>query len=538
MAKHGIHSCRNCGAPLGIPDDNDRFSTCRYCGSVLEDVTPPEVRAAGEVRIVVADRVGVDPASLATYAGPGRGIGAVAVASTVVALVIGAVAVLAATGAGPLGGDDPVTPGGASIFSWSTAVSVASDNDSGPDAVGIARSSDGVEIVYLDPDADEPVRWSVDRELEDENFVQFIGTQALVLVASGSELIGIRRGTGAEAWTATLSDAVQPNICRGCVRRFGEVAVTLSIDGVLAGTDVSTGALRWSHRLEATPRQIVDVGGNPAVLDSEGGTTDLRVFSATDGDLLERLPLSCPDTTFGGRETVQIYDHLFALGDGTVLYIADGTFSGCAQRWAAGSGGAPMWEVPYAYADPSGAAPESVVIAGGQVLIADRNVVDVLDLATGAPRRLAERPDAELSPIGLAEGVAVLAERTTRGTSRWSIVGLDVATGDERWRFDPEVPDRIEATRAFAVGDAWTAAMTSAGLAVVQYREEAVELVIQTIPLASGTASSPVTIDLSGRGITDTLTVHGWAGDDLLLTMVGSFIVVDAPSGRIATEVG
>lgn len=536
MTRHATHQCRNCGAPLGIPADHDRYFTCRYCGSVLEDVTPPEQRAAGSLQIVVATEPAVDPDALRSYAKPSRTLGCIGVVITVLALIGVAAGVLAA-GDGISEVTDGLSSGGGRRIHNYAALDTVPSGGSAPEVVAVARTTDDLQIVYLDLDGSPQVRWSVPRELEDEVFTQFVVADDLVVVSAGRELFALDRATGDQAWASTLSDAVQPNLCRGCVERFGNSIVTLTVDGVLTATSLAGGETQWSERLTETPRQVVRIGEDPAVLDTVDGVTVLRVFSTATGAEIETLPLSCPDLTFGGRNAIGIYEHLHPVGDGTVVYLANPAFGGCAQRWGPGAGGAPMWEVTYGYPDPSGADDESVIVAADTVLVADRTAVDVLDLATGTPRRVAEVPDADLFPIGTTDGVAVLAARSTRGTAAWSIRGIDLASGGERWRFDPEASGTMLAPRTFAAGEGWTAAVTSGGVSVAQYDPERIELDLRTIEPASGTPSPPRTIDLSGRGITDTLTVHGWSGDDLVVAMVGSLIAVDGPTGRITAEV-
>ena len=64
------HACTNCGAALAIPKHHDRYFSCSFCGSVLEDTTPPEQQSAGTITIQVADSRSLDTSQLTSYAAP------------------------------------------------------------------------------------------------------------------------------------------------------------------------------------------------------------------------------------------------------------------------------------------------------------------------------------------------------------------------------------------------------------------------------------------------------------------------------------
>ncbi len=539
MARRRTHECRNCGAPLGIPEDHERFFVCGSCGSVLEDVTPPEAPPQSPIQITVATAA-VERSELRSYSAPRRAggrllgaVAAVAVAAGGVAYASGAMDGLAEMAETAVARDR--------VHNHATATTIGSDDSTGADVVAVARTTDGIELQYLDLDATSPQRWAVAADLPEgqEVFTQLAATPELVIVSSGSTLRAHDRARGAVAWSATLSDVIEPNICTACFRLVGDRVVTLTADGVLAAHAVGSGEQVWAATLQETPRQIVLLGGNPAVLDTVAEVTSLHVFAALDGAPLAQLPLSCADETFGGRNPVGINEHLLEGPDGSIVFVGTPTFGGCAQRWDPGSTSAPAWEVAYQYPSPSGIDATHARVTPAGILIASGTVVELLDLGTGAPRRITELPDSDLLPLGVGgEGVAVVAAQSTRGSATWSLQGIDLGTGGTRWTFALEATDSLlEPGPRFAVDDAWTATLDGADLVVAQYRPDDVALVTQTIPVASGTASQPSTIDLSGEGITDLLSAFDWAGRDLHLSMDGTYLVVDAAGGVLRAAV-
>lgn len=540
MARKQTHECRNCGAPLGIPEDHERFFTCKYCGSVLEDVTPPEQKAQGQIQINLAS-IPIDSDTLKSYAKPVKRAGIVIMLAVFGVIGVSIAAVVAAV-AGSDGLLDTVT-GKRQVYNHASSATIASDDDTGPDVVNVARTSDELQLQYLDFDASPPTRWSVAADLPEssEVFTQFVAAPELVVVSAGDLLRAHNRGSGAVAWTATLTDKVEPNICTDCFRLVGDRVVTLTADGVLAAHSLTSGEQIWSRTLEEVPRQIVMFGENPAVLDTVADVTTLHVFSAAGGEDTAQVPLSCIDPTFGDVRDVGIYDHLFQGPGGSVVYIGNPAFSGCAQYWTPASTSTPAWQVAYEYPDPTGADPAHVQVSASTVLVAAGTSIDLLDLATGAVRRVTDLSDTTLYPVGPVEngGVAVVAAESTRGSASWSLQGIDLNTGGVKWTFGVEASELLlEDSFSFAVDDVWTATLGGPGVVVAQYRPDDVALVTQTIPLDSGTASQPAIIDVDRSGFSDTLTVLDWFGTDLHLSMNGTYLVADVAGGKLRSQVG
>lgn len=534
-----VHECRNCGAPLDIPTEHERYFTCRYCGSVLEDTASDDQRRAGAFEIRIAVDPGVDREALTSYARPARAAKAV-IGVIVAVFAVSTIGALVAAVAGSDGVSSITeafdSDGGPDVYGYGAGAVVPADDGSEDDLVLAVRGADEGSIAYADLDdrSGNRFRWRVKHDFESDTFTQFLATDDRVLVSNAADVLALDRATGAEVWTARLSDEIQPTLCRDCFRIHGGVVVTLSVDGVLAGHSVATGEKQWSVTLAETPRQIVSVGPDIGVLDRPADDVVLRVFAPAGGAERPARALTCPDQTFGGRRSIGLYESLFPVADG-FLSIADPSFGGCIQRW--GPAPQPVWEVPFEVADPSGVEPDNVVRSGGggriAVGLADR--VDVVDVASGAVTASTTLADVDVFPVALVGNAVVVGAERTRGTSAWSLRG--VVGGAERWTFELEGGDPHDPFASPHVsGDAWLARPTSTGVAVLQVRDDKGQVVLHTITPDTGMPTAPVVFDLGEPAATFGVSILGWVGDRIHLAQQSRLLVIDVPTGRIVAD--
>ncbi|HUF38000.1 MAG TPA: PQQ-binding-like beta-propeller repeat protein [Anaerolineales bacterium] len=566
------HKCPNCGAPLGIPQEHERYFKCTFCGTVLEDRATKEEQETGvfNIRISKDDISAAQQARLETYSAPpvitsyasgytptatGNRIGCII--TTVILLFVGSilfftiVPTLAATGAIavffrslgietdriPLVDDDDL--GGLRLYSFGPTAMLPSDNDTTPDFVAVARASDETErLVYVDLENDPELRWMVEVTGEDVTYVysQFLSDGTRLYFSASNRIMAFNRLQGTLLWESALSDEIQHNICPGCFQLFGDTIVTLSAGGTLEAWDAATGARRWEVRLNKTPRQIVNFGGQPGVLDQDDDHTYFNVFNLADGSLADRFVPACPNEPFpDDPQELGIYDMMLGRPEGNGAYFFAGIFDpGCVQYWTPGAA-QPAWTATYRADIGRNIEHGDLVLAEDALYIAVTGGTYTVDLANGAFTVLHENADYNFSPIGARDGVLVLMAERTRGTRRWEVWGLDAALGNVKWTFLPQAADYFdgESSPLFAAGD-WTAGLTPAGLTVVQLFDELPRAVIQTIPLQSGTASEPLTFHFSDIPGGHWIDILGWRGSEFWVTEATNLFVIDITSGEAA----
>jgi len=543
------HDCPNCGAGLKVTEGAGGYETCSSCGSVLEDQASPEERAAGVSRMEITGQL--SDAELDALRRAGRGAGrALGVGMGVLVLGVTAAVVFASVGsdlasiAPVVGGaqddDGSAESAGGGVpqfYSFGPSAMLASDDDTSPDFVGVANGPGRPQLLYVDFDADPGLRWTA--EVSDDAsgvYNQVLADETRVYFSWPGHVTAYNRGLGTVIWEAALSDEIQHNICPGCFQLFGDAIATLSVDGTLEVWDAATGGSRWQRSLVETPRQIVNLGGNPAVLDRVGEEIELQVFDLIDGEVREQLPLGCPNPSFPGtRDAVGPYDPLLAAPDGSSLFYIGGFFGACAQRWDV----APAtlaWETAFSRQPGLHLELEELVLTDASVLFAVGGALFSADRGSGEVRTLLEVEDHELFPIGAADGVLTVRAKKTRGTSTWELWGVDTERGNVKWTFAPEAADLFDLPSHPLDSDgAWIAGLTGGGLTVAQLYDEPGRLVLQTIPLQSGTASAPITVDLPGTGALWT-RVLGWRGNELRLLVDTTMRVIDVTSGNVSAR--
>ncbi|MCS6911350.1 MAG: PQQ-like beta-propeller repeat protein, partial [Anaerolineales bacterium] len=130
-----------------------------------------------------------------------------------------------------------------------------------------------------------------------------LATNELVIVLNKARLIALRRGSGAIAWEAPLSDEVSLNICRECIRLIGDKVFALSDDGTLQAFEAATGRSLWTFQaIQDTPRGLYVLAGRPAFMDRNEKTEGLLyVFDPASGAHQTFKPECTSDPSFGPR---------------------------------------------------------------------------------------------------------------------------------------------------------------------------------------------------------------------------------------------
>ncbi len=559
------HVCPNCGAPLGIPEKHERFFKCQFCGTILEDQATREEQETGvfKIKISQADISSARAARVPVYTTPpvqtsrqpGRlgcviGIavfllvGGILAASLVPALfAAGTISQVIEEGAvQELIEVDSSGPGGLRLFHYGPGFLLPSDNDTSPDFAGVSSAPESkVYLTYVDFENEPALRWITEMTGEKANnvFNRILADDARLYISYANKIAAYNRTQGTLIWESSLSDEIQHNICQGCFQLFGDSIATLSVDGTLQAWDSTSGSMSWQAKLEATPRQVVDFGGNPGVLDESDGTTGFKVFNLSDGSVKQQIFPACPNEPFpNDPQEVGIYDHVQPVpGDAGAVFFGGFFEPGCAMRWLPGAD-EPAWMATFDSRIVSNIKPENLLLTTDVLFIGVRNGTYAIDMASGAFRVLIEDEDYEFFPIDARDGVLIVRVERTRGTRQWEVWGLDAVLGNVKWTYVPDAAGYIDSTSVSGVVSAtgeWHAGLTSNGLTVVQIFDDSPHIVFQTISPQSGTASSPVTVDLTDGPGSLQIKVLGWRNNAfwLIVSRGGPMVlVIDVATGE------
>ncbi len=580
------HVCPNCGAPLGIPQKHERFFKCQFCGTVLEDQATQEEQQTGvfNIKITSEDIAAARMATLPVYSSPpvvtfststvdfeqvgqasrraGCVITGVVLTFTLGIILVVLIPILAASGAlavflsdvglqdvaEQLGLEDVAQDvglvddsglGGLQIYNFGPVTFLPSDNDTSPDFAGVGSFSDDTDrLIYVDFEASPVMRWSA-QVSQEATYVYntIISSATLVYLTDKSTLFAYNRQNGALAWQAALADEIQYTICEDCVQLMGDALVTLTADGTLAAYDAKTGAAKWSVQMNEAPRQVVNFGGNPGVLDQVvGSEVFFQMVDLASGTPAAPLRVECPNEIFSNSpQTPGIYDPVFTSADGSAVYFIAGSYDpGCVQRWNPAARQM-VWQAQISTDVIRSYDLEGVWLADDALYVANGEGVFAISTADGAFRELVTDPDYDFRPLGVQDGVIVVYATRTRGTSRVEIWGVDTTLGNVKWTFIPPEGSRIDnyGTAAISGETQWIAGLASGGLSIVQFTHEPATMIFQLIPLQSGTASSPMTVNVPSDIGAYWVEILGWRGSEFWAVVDSAVTVVETATGTV-----
>lgn len=550
MARFQRLACPSCGGALDVPTQHEQFFKCATCGATLEDTqyTAPTPQVSLSLADVLAENA-IDTARLATYA-----VRAGRTATKLGKLVAGVttVGVLGAAGAGAYGvyqavdtatgAASGISGDGFAMYTFTNSAMFPGEGTTTEIATTI-NGPDDAHLLYVDLGAPEPLRWDaplgnlLPASATIPSYERIVASAGQVLVTYENKLFAFDRTTGRALYQLGLSDSVS-NICRDCLRIFGgRTAVALSEDGTLRAWDAATGGGGWSVPLEGiVPRQLLDIGGNPAVAvdqpdDREDGQDAiLTVFDLADGTVLAEQAPRCRAGEYSWM-TLHAYDHMIPLGDGSYVWLDD-----CVQRWMPGAS-EPAWEIPD---DPQGPAyVDSLngreLLAGDRLVIGASDGVAAISLADGRIVKVRRDEVSRRYLVALIDDIVVSAEYSSRGSGRWSLVGIDLTNPDGQaskptWSVplegDPGEDSMI--TRL-----AWLAGVTPAGIAAVQVDPDAGAVRMQMVDPTTGTATVPTSLAIDDLTFAE---VVGWRNGNLILGADDKLLAIDPATATIVNQ--
>ncbi len=557
-----IVKCPSCGAPLDLKPGHERTFKCEFCGTTLQDQTTPEDEQTGTFpKLIIQTSTYSPPPPMITYSpgstpsgGAGRVVGclvAIIVLATLIPIVIG---VLGATGItlGSIfavingekaidelisgfpemsGGPESIFPVGPDIYSFGALSLLPSDNDTQSDFVGVASLSDDTQrLLYLDFEAEKTQRWQSEPLADEATYIynQFAANNSFVYFSFKTKLYAFNRADGTTAWQTTLPDEVT-NICENCLRVTGQRVIALTADGTLQAYDAQTGQPVWNVKLNEQPRQLLILGGNPAVKDDRDEHVSLFVYNALDGALVHTILPQCANYIFDDDpQEMYIYDPMWALPDGQSVVFGFGTYDPfCVQRWD-GATGTMTWEALVSDEESSsGLRPDDgVLITENAMYIPAYQELWSVNLNDGTYQRLVHNEDYDLKPLGVVQETLIVDAYRRIGTARNEVWALE-ADGTVRWSFVPATEDRMDnllSEVAYEEG-IWTPLIGSDAVYILTAYSEPQRIGFEKISLQDGTSGGqnlqeiPSAFDIGSMWF----SILGW--DDTQIWVVTTDVV-------------
>lgn len=423
-----------------------------------------------------------------------------------------------------------VQPGPFAGNLWTTSISLATVNDDRQtDVLTLASAgSDTYDLTALDGLTGRPL-WRMALPGEGAP-IAIRPSRELVIAGRGSTVSAYRKGDGALLWTAELPDKLTSVPLVG-LHAVGDAVVAHTVDNTLTAFDRAAGTQRWQQTLaERSANDSVALGANVCAkeYDKAAKRHQLLCYAAATGEPAGAIDL-------GSWESVLAF---WPAANGQTLYRFD---SGSIV-----SGGAPSLAAIPAEGDPPGAAlwerrlpdafngvsfeNEVQLVADGERLALSFD--DRIALLNGAEVVEATLADHRLRVLAFDGDLLYAAAIKQRGTATLSLLGIDAATGEIRWRdetfgenYDPN-PDQSEL---------W-AALPGRGIASVG-REFAAPgdavLVTGLISLAGQPAWEQISRPRDGTRL------RTLAADDMIFVGTGSALsAFDAATGKLRWQTG
>lgn len=490
-----------------------RQTTCPYCGTVMErprSVAPEHVGEIEQSRPTVSEygkRVRPRPersASPRKY-----------VTWAVFVAIVTAIAYYVVTSG--------MYAESRNAFRWSNhwitrAVPIPVENDDSLYALILTskRGEKNYTLVYLDSSS-QTVLWQ-SQSLSEEYYKTIIPGNSLIYLGDQSRLLAFSRDDGTLVWQASLADV----LCQDCLNVFGDHLVALTEGGVLQGFDAQTGALVWSKRLTGTPDRLLDIAGQPAVLDPiEDDIMALHILNANDGDVVQQFAPLCQHSIF--EEDLDLYSPvIFTPGDGA-LYLFFGNLATCVQRWDINTGEM-TWAtvidetVHWHSADP--------LLASGAIYLGqEHGKIMAINAQDGRPNTLTGEPDYDLTPLARQDDTLIVRATRTRGSERDELWGLDAESGERRWQYLLQGEDWVHDT---ARGQ-WDCQLTSRGLVLLQVLSDPDQLIVETLDPLNGVSAGQVSTKVHDDYWGDV----AWTDDVAWLRIRGKLYTVDLATGTL-----
>jgi len=432
--------------------------------------------------------------------------------------------------------------GGFDMYSFSNSALLPGEGTVA-EVVLITDGPDQEHLVYADLGDADPVRWDTSLktllppDASIPGYERIVASPGQVLITYKDRVYAFDRATGTPLYQVELRDSVM-NICTDCLRALaGDRVAALSSDGTLQVWDAATGQNGWKLRLPGdAPRQLLDVGGNPAVIVGQPDAADgeptalVTVYSAADGTVVHTQAPSCDDGAW--RRYIRPYDHVVTLADGGYVYLG-----ACPQHWSPGAD-EPDWKVSVGLATAIGlpAFDNGRALIAGDVIVAATDAgVATVDLSDGTIVEVPRDDVNSVTPIALVGDMIIATEQSSRGSYKWSLVGIDLGDPDGQaqepvWQValtgDP-------GSEGFITDHEWIVGAVPSGIAVIEFDVDASDLSIRIVDPKSGTTTPARVLDLDDLLFAD---VIGWRNGKALIGADDRIYAIDPATASITAS--
>lgn len=541
--------CEHCGAKLPPPDPQGN-RTCEYCGSIYHQPAP----AGPQVNIIVGGQ-SFTPPTVPTYdaaatqqamAAAGKTAAVSSGAGCLVTLVI-LVVIFGAVGVAVYAGlqESGTLFGISQPYRVTEEVQALPGEPTGPVQVNAVASryengKSNYYVVRADVSTGQTVWQSA--SMGDKAYSTQLGIDAThTYVAETTRVYAFRNTDGTTAWQASLSDELVGS-CSGCFTVLGNRVIVTTRDGVLQAFDTATGAPAWTRRFGTPAGKAIVAGSKILVLDREGTTDITAVVDPATGVEGGRLPATCVDPRFTSRLSTPSTSSLaIAIPGESAVLLGFGTSPTCLQRWDLVTG-AQAWNISGDDLRFDSDADEEALFSPTAVYLRTDEGLSEFALATGQAAATYTFDDGvEATPVAVSDQALVVYAQSTRGTTKYSIMGINPLTKAKAWEvaMGTAVPGDGPGANTSSVTSSESRFVTQLDPGVVRVAQvsgETKQLAFSTVDLATGTQSQPKVTTLDVGPGSFSFGEVAWRGERLTANLGQGLVLFDAANGTTGSR--
>jgi outer membrane protein assembly factor BamB len=372
---------------------------------------------------------------------------------------------------------------------------------------------------------DRALRWRAGSFSRNFTEIAITAGPRFVYVADQGRLTALDRETGEQAWQISLANHLS-NPCADCLQYMAGYVVALTRDGTLQSFDGNSGLPAWSRRLRTTPRQMFNVGGQPAVVDADD--RNRAVFYLLDRITGVEWQVIQPVCHIDGREhTVTPHIPFLVSSDGLRLHVLGSGSSSCAWRYNLVTGdlewlhhetrGGPVQVLPFSWSG------ESYLVRDGVLYTTQRDgregVLRGVDSQSGLARELLRVDQYELALEVATPTMLVVQATPTFARNEPELWGVNRETGERRWYA------QLDISHSF---DTLIVHSGAGGIFVGQCLWEDRVCLFEVLDPDSGVSGGQ-----TRQAIPGSVTGVDWAGDTAWMNIWGKIFAVDAATAQV-----
>lgn len=334
-------------------------------------------------------------------------------------------------------------------------------------------------------------------------------------------------------------------VCENCLSVVGQRVVALTTDGTLTGYDAKSGRKIWSQRLNSLNR-LFWVNETLLVMDR----TEKSPFATQvtqydlDGKEKGRFAMTCALQGQGSPIVGYTYEG-YAVDTATQsLYAWYGSPTSCLQKYDLATGKLAWQSQTKARSTQHDDA--AMLVAGGRVFAGGSNTIVTAD-ANGKVSEILTDPDYELRPLAAQGDTLLVRALRTRGTRRFELWAVDVASGKRLWQtiFDKEGGPMLGPDRASGLlskdreMEVWSAQLGPGGLNVVRVTSmPTLQATVETFNLKDGVSPGRKTVALKTGSLLVTIPKElGWQADTAWLLIDSVVYGINARTAAVEYSV-